>query len=971
MPEINYSAALPALPLMGNNAININAWMNSLGGSFLSTVLKLFSKGEQGYVYDFNDINTKKMTFRKNILTETEFTHGYADLDYWGGGVTPSTFSGLGEGTGFSVTKMGFSPAYKKVSNAVIGAEYTLSFFVRMNDGGAPSIDTYGGDPTGDFGIIVSGQIVDSSKARTFHQGNGLYRVTGTRVADGGQYFGLVKSGSNSSREFTVSGFQLEVGNTASEYQPITTGVTEFLTKYPQHSLFQDDLGAIPVTEVGQPVGLILDKSKNLKLGVELFSQVSSGLNASLSNTFLPTTVTCNSDTTVFGARIDGLLTANAHRVEFSWTGNTARKDIVLNTAAGQIKVGNAVSGSTSRTVFPKADSSIGIFQFEEPQVGQSFTLTSMSVKKILGNHAYQLTAALKPTLRFNALTNNYDLAFGTGAQLVGNLPMRLTGCTDIRAVQSEGTKVIYNATLEPSYIINSSFASILVINRSLTFVEKVLLVNSFDKLVGASSIDSEITKLFNTEQGFVYDFNDLSTMYQDAAGTIPVTAAEQPVGLVLDKSKGLVKGSEINTQSQILASQFPTGSSVNNFLISTTAIPNAFYSVEFTVTNYNNTGGDGSIGLDASTADARVRVNGNGVYKFITFLKQTSVTFFLRNNATADFSNIKIKQVFGNHAYQTVSAMRPLLKASPVSTPELLANSGFNTDTSSWTAYRSPIYSVSGGQLTISVSSETAGLYQDIPTEVGSTYSVNITKAGNVSLGVYGGAGFINTIITTFSTSFTFVATSTTTRIYIYCNVGNNGVVNEISVRNLIGYVIDKNYLAFDGVDDFLQTNNIDFTVTDKVSLFAGMRKLSDATTATVFELSTSKNINSGVFALFAPVDGGVTQMAWISKGVTERAAVNNTIAAPITTVISVKGSISGDVSTLKVNGTQVSNSLDQGAGNYGNYPLFIGRRGGASLPFNGHIYSLIGIGRLTTDTETLALEKAIAKLTGVALNV
>ena len=46
------------------------------------------------------------------------------------------------------------------------------------------------------------------------------------------------------------------------------------------------------------------------------------------------------------------------------------------------------------------------------------------------------------------------------------------------------------------------------------------------------------IKSLFwNNEQGFAYDPNDLSTMFQDAAGTIPVTAAGQPVGLIKDKS--------------------------------------------------------------------------------------------------------------------------------------------------------------------------------------------------------------------------------------------------------------------------------------------------------------------------------------------------------------------------------------------------------------------------------------------------
>lgn len=53
-----------------------------------------------------------------------------------------------------------------------------------------------------------------------------------------------------------------------------------------------------------------------------------------------------------------------------------------------------------------------------------------------------------------------------------------------------------------------------------------------------ASNFQKLITKLFsNGEQGFAYDPNDLSTLYQDAAGTIPVTAAGQPVGLMKDKS--------------------------------------------------------------------------------------------------------------------------------------------------------------------------------------------------------------------------------------------------------------------------------------------------------------------------------------------------------------------------------------------------------------------------------------------------
>lgn len=48
------------------------------------------------------------------------------------------------------------------------------------------------------------------------------------------------------------------------------------------------------------------------------------------------------------------------------------------------------------------------------------------------------------------------------------------------------------------------------------------------------------------TTPGWVYDLSDFSTLFQDSAGTTPVTAVEQPVGLVLDKSQGLVLGPEL-----------------------------------------------------------------------------------------------------------------------------------------------------------------------------------------------------------------------------------------------------------------------------------------------------------------------------------------------------------------------------------------------------------------------------------------
>ena len=65
--------------------------------------------------------------------------------------------------------------------------------------------------------------------------------------------------------------------------------------------------------------------------------------------------------------------------------------------------------------------------------------------------------------------------------------------------------------------------------------------------IIGSSSknLTQIIKSIFaNNEQGFAYDPNDLSTMYQGAAGTTAVNASGQAVGLILDKSKPITNTS-------------------------------------------------------------------------------------------------------------------------------------------------------------------------------------------------------------------------------------------------------------------------------------------------------------------------------------------------------------------------------------------------------------------------------------------
>jgi hypothetical protein len=178
---------------------------------------------------------------------------------------------------------------------------------------------------------------------------------------------------------------------------------------------------------------------------------------------------------------------------------------------------------------------------------------------------------------------------------------------------------------------------------------------------------------------------------------------------------------------------------------------------------------------------------------------------------------------------------------------------------------------------------------------------------------------------------------------------------------------VSDVYYLAFDGVDDSLATASIDFSATDEMSLFAGVRKLSDAAVGLVVELSSSVASNNGSFALitdgFSVADG----FEYYSRGTTLRRAEKSSVTAPVTKVITGLSDISADSVALRLDGVdEGSSDLDQGTGNYGNYPLYIGRRNVNSLPFNGRIYSLIVRGLLTSGDDLTNAETYVAGETG-----
>lgn len=184
----------------------------------------------------------------------------------------------------------------------------------------------------------------------------------------------------------------------------------------------------------------------------------------------------------------------------------------------------------------------------------------------------------------------------------------------------------------------------------------------------GQQSFSQLIKKLFaNNEQGFAYDPNDLSTMYQDAAGTVPVTTVGQPVGLMLDKSKGLVLSSELASVTEVVSLPIDGVVGVKTYHIGTVAIGKT-HQISFTVTNYTGSGDVGIAGPATHWADGTaVNTASNGTKTCIrTNIGTGSINLYTRNTAACVFSNISIKELKGNHAYQTTSAARPILRDTP-----------------------------------------------------------------------------------------------------------------------------------------------------------------------------------------------------------------------------------------------------------------------------------------------------------------
>lgn len=362
-----------------------------------------------------------------------------------------------------------------------------------------------------------------------------------------------------------------------------------------------------------------------------------------------------------------------------------------------------------------------------------------------------------------------------------------------------------------------------------------------------------------NGEQGVWYDPDDLSTLYQDVTGSIPVTAVGQPVGLMLDKKFGLIRGAELiingNFESlgnwslsasvQISSSKLRFSSSPSNSSAVQLGIVEAGKDYEISYTVDSLTSGAINIKMQGSGGFTGPIVTAAGSYKTIlTAGADGSVAIVAAfANTTAVIDNISVRALPGSHAGMVLPANKPTLQQN-----------------------------------------STTGAY----------------------------------------------------------------------------------YLSVDA-DDWMSTPPINFSATDKVTVFAATRKLTD-TVGLLVELSSSSTTNNGTFAV---VTGGVIdKYSFLSKGTLLSTCLITGIDynAPLSSVLYAVGDIAADTSSVSVNNSITATSaLNQGTGNYGNYPLYLFKRGGIDLLFTGHFYGMIIVGRLCTGSEQSSVKSILAGKIGV----
>ncbi|AOY90395.1 hypothetical protein BKK79_00060 [Cupriavidus sp. USMAA2-4] len=200
-----------------------SAWTYSNGG-----VLVPVAAGVPRFEYDPSTLVALGMPIEEsmaNLCTYSEFPNGTSDAPTRGGPITAASLSLLGYfSSGIAVGWDGTNHAYAyKAVTLSASTQYTVSVFVKMDDGAAPSFGAAtGADVSNDFAMVLGSSTIGPNSFTVKALRDGVYRVSGTLTtpASPGPNLGVVKYSTNTPRTFKVTGYQIRAGAYAGSYVP-------------------------------------------------------------------------------------------------------------------------------------------------------------------------------------------------------------------------------------------------------------------------------------------------------------------------------------------------------------------------------------------------------------------------------------------------------------------------------------------------------------------------------------------------------------------------------------------------------------------------------------------------------------------------------------------------------------------------------------------------------------------------------
>lgn len=599
--------------------------------------------------------------------------------------------------------------------------------------------------------------------------------------------------------------------------------------------------------------------------------------------------------------------------------------------------------------------------------------------------------------------------------------------------------------------------------------------------LLGASrvSLAAVLLNLFAAgEPGWVYDPSQLDTMFQDSAGTTPVTGPGDPVGLNLDKrlwgGKTLAQviagqpekltnpdftsnltGWAADDQGAGAASAWDSGaggrmalpridgSNYGRRYQAFTTVVGAGYQIVGA-----QTAGAGRLNLRVGTTIAGTQnlnqtITPNSVATASYFFVATATTTYITlvpvdNAATTYVESASLKEIPGFHRQQTTSAARPTLARVPYGGRRNILTRTEEFDSAAWT--KAQVSSVlpavtanagldpDGNMLAdridfgaVDATTDVSVIYQeftfaaaDAGDWTGGLY-LKAFAAGDVGKVIYvyllDGAATLESLQTVVLTnSYQLVnATSNlgagTVRRLSFGTGGSGafpGAANQAAVSVLAAQAqfekgttrsayqkvtsthdvtetgkADCWYFSYDGTDDhFVSLGNFD-PASDKMLLGTSIYKMANAF-APIVEQSVNFNSPNGAFILYTdtinvyPV-GHHTAAGYAVYSSTAYATEHQ---ATIIAGLDIAGtSRATEIPLFEVNGVdaRIANvgSYADGTGNYvNNQPIYWGRRGGASNPFQGREFASIGRGgSLPSASQIAALRTYMAGKAGVTL--